>query len=137
MAPFAIAPCLQPVPAKLSSVHSAYSILSQCLLTTHLKLDLEHCLRCCAAQVLGLAGVNMGKQGFNFILDALADNSCLQRLDLSNNFIGSFHPQRYGLFQSQNKTLKLLDLRHNQLSYEWCMVLQQIAEMGLGRVIQL
>jgi len=88
-------------------------------------------------QVLGLASVNMGKQGFNYLLEALANDSCLQRLNLSNNFIGGFQTHLYELFQSKNKTLKLMDLRHNQLSYEWCMVLQQIAEMGLRCIMQL
>jgi Ran GTPase-activating protein (RanGAP) involved in mRNA processing and transport len=36
----------------------------------------------------------MGKKGFNLLLGAMANNPTLQRLDLSNNFIGSFHGHR-------------------------------------------
>jgi len=103
--------------------------------TARNEVESSHTL--CLLQVLGLASANIGKHGFNLLLDALANNGSLQRLNLSNNFIGSFHSERYELFQSRNKTLKLLDLRSNQLSTEWCATLVQLAEVGLGRVIQL
>lgn len=35
------------------------------------------------------------------------------------------------------QVLKLLDLRENELSNEWCAVLVRANETGMGRVIQL
>jgi len=46
-----------------------------------------------------------------------------------------FH--RYEHFQEHNKALKLLNLQHNELSNEWCMLLRGLAEVGQGRVVQL
>ena len=101
-----------------------------------LRKDLPPVLVCCS-QVLQLSSVNMGMEGFNALLDALSANTSVQRLDLSANYIGSFDPHKYYHFQHANRVVRLVDLRCNQLSPEWCWELLRQASSGQTRVVQL
>lgn len=88
-------------------------------------------------QILRLSRTNTGEAGLCALLDSLQVNTSIQQLDLSANWIGAVEISRYSRFQVSNKSLKLLDLRDNNLSPLWCQELMSAASVGMRRLVLL
>ncbi|GAX81585.1 hypothetical protein CEUSTIGMA_g9013.t1 [Chlamydomonas eustigma] len=69
---------------------------------------------------LSLSAVNMCSTGFTQLLRALKENSALNELDVTHNFVQKIDGKVFREFNQKNTTLRKIDLRWNRLSPEVC-----------------